>query len=476
MDHKKTIVKNTAILFISDIFCQVISFFLIIIIAKYLGDVGLGKYSFAYALVGIFVIFANMGLNTLMVKEISRDKTKTSKYLNNIITLKLVLSIIVLAIPTGSMILLGRPVEIIAIVFLASLAIIIEAYSGIFRALFMAYEKMGLKSVVVIVERVIAVGVGIFILIKGYSIVVLMSVFVLSQSVSLIMAYFITTKHFMKMKFEFDIPFWKELLKKSVPFWMTVLFLTLYFRIDTVMLSFMKGYSVVGWYNASYKLIDAISFLPSVIIMAIFPAMSKFHSINKGALKMLYKKTFYYLSVLAIPLGIGTLLIADRIIFFIYGAGFVNSITGLRILIWAEVFLFVNYLMGYLLNSVDKAKLFTYSAGTCAIVNIILNLILIPKFSYIGAAIATVATEGIHFMILRHFTSKNGYKLNLIKMIYKPVIAGIVMGFVVYYFRYVHLMILIPLSAIVYFLVLVLEKGFGKEEIEIFKSFLPKKS
>ena len=163
------------------------------------------------------------------------------------------------------------------------------------------------------------------------------------------------------------------------------------------------------------------------------------------------------------------MLLADRIILLVYKQGFINSIPALQILIWAEVFVFINYLMGFLLNSINKAKLFTFSTGICVLISIMLNFILISLYSYKGAAFATVATEVINFGLLFYFTAKNGYRLPLAVLVYKPVIAGLVMGVFIIYMSGLHILLLVSIAAAIYFAALSFMKGIEKEEIELVK-------
>jgi len=241
------------------------------------------------------------------------------------------------------------------------------------------------------------------------------------------------------------------------------------------MLTAMKNYAVTGWYNAASTLVMALTFIPNVIMSASFPAMSRFHHTNsKDFSRLLYKKTFYYLLSIGIPMSVGISLLSHRLILFIYKEKFIASGIALQILSWSIVFIFVNDVMGSFLNSINKQHLFTISAGICAASNVILNFILIPEFSYIGAAVATVATQSINFGLLYYFTKKHGYPLNLIKISYKPLVAGAFMGFLITYINFLPVIYIVPFAAFFYVIVLVLIGGVGKEELNLIKSFLPK--
>ena len=469
MSRARLIAKNIGALFISDTIGSILSFLLVVFIARYLGDVGLGKYSFAFAFVGLFMALSDLGTEKFVVREIAKDKSKIEKYSKNFIALKLILGIITLILPGIIILFLNEPADVIKIVWLASTAMFFNYFGWAFSALLQAYEKMEYDAIGKLVERVVAFSLGLLVLLKGYGLIVLIFVLILSQLAAFIVKYAITSKKIVKVSYEIDFKFWIKLLKKSLPFLLTTIFMMVYFGISTVMLTFIKDYAVTGWYNAAYKLVDGLKFLPYIIITAVFPAMSKLHVENKKFLLLLYKKSFYYLFSLALPLGIGTMLLADRIILLVYKQGFINSIPALQILIWAEVFVFINYLMGFLLNSINKAKLFTFSTGICVLISIMLNFILISLYSYKGAAFATVATEVINFGLLFYFTAKNGYRLPLAGLLYKPVIAGLVMGVFIIYLSGLHILLLVSIAAAIYFAALYFMKGIEKEEIELVK-------
>ena len=474
MSNAQRIVKNTSILLLTEIASRVLSFFLIIIIARYLGDIGLGKYSFIFAFVGIFSIISDFGISGLMTRDIAKNKFLTKKYVDNVFAFKVFLSIFTAFVPFVFMIFTEKSFDIKTGVLLAGISTSFYYLAYPFRNVFIAHEKQVYHAIYNITERVVAFVLGITVLYLGYGLIGFLVILVVSNFISLIYSYFIVSEKFSKVGFEFDFRFLKNALKKSLPFWFTTIFMTFYFKIDTVMLGFMKDFQATGWYNAAYKIIDALTSIPFIILIAVYPVMSRFHGKQEKFLQILYKKTFYYLFMLGFPLAVGVTLVADRIILFAYKSSFENSTIALQILIWALMFIFVNYLMGYLLNSIEKQILFTYSTGFCAALNIALNFMLIPKFSYIGAGIATVLTEFANFLILFHLTSKAGYKLNLSILLYKPIIASIPMVILLSYLKVLPLFVLIPLAIILYFLVLYIVKGVGKEEINLIKAMIKK--
>lgn len=476
MSSVKTIAKNTSFLLLADIIGKILSFFLVIAIARYLGDIGLGKYSFIFAFIGLFSIFSDFGTKTFMVREIARNEGKTKIYFDNILTLKLIFALATLISPLIMIHFIDKNPEVITGVYVIAVATFFLVFTELFNSLLQAYERMEYVSLIIVLERVITASLGIIILTIGFKLIALLFVFLFSYIIVFATAFSIISKKITRIRFRFDFDLWKDIFRNSLPFWFTALFVTIYFRIGSVMLSVMKGYQAVGWYSASYRMLDALYFIPNAVIMAVFPAMSKFHIKDKASLSKLYKKSFYYLLSAGLAIAIGTTLLADRIILFIYKEQFTNSITALQILIWAEMMIFISSLSGYLLNSIDKQKLFTYTTAFCALVNITLNYTLISKYSYIGAATAALITEILVFILLFYFVSKNKYGFNILEFIPKLAIACIGMSLFIIYFWHLHLLILIPLAGLVYYGILFLMKGVGSEEINMIRTLINKTS
>ena len=127
------------------------------------------------------------------------------------------------------------------------------------------------------------------------------------------------SKKFSAPHIEIDLKFWERIIPEALPFALTGLFTTIYFYIDSVLLSVMKGADAVGWYNAPYRLIMVLLFIPTVISSAVFPAMSRFHATANDSFRLIYKRYFKYMAIVSVPLGIGTTLLAGQIITLIFG-------------------------------------------------------------------------------------------------------------------------------------------------------------
>jgi O-antigen/teichoic acid export membrane protein len=278
------------------------------------------------------------------------------------------------------------------------------------------------------------------------------------------MLYVWFSKKFFVPKLGFDFFLWKKLFVQSLPFALSITFLYIYYRIDTVMLSLMVNDQVTGWYNAAYRLVDVVNYIPFLIVTAILPSMARSSKNDHELLMDIFNRSLRYLVLLSIPIGVGTFLLAPRIVLFVYGEGFANAAIALKILIWAEVIVFVNYLGGHLLNIIDRQKTYTKIIGITVGLNIVLNFILIPKYTYIGAGVATLLSETLIFILIYRSIRKYVLKINLWSTVWRPILAAMAMGLIIIKMNFLPLWYVIPIGAVGYFVVFFLLGGFNEHD------------
>jgi len=467
----RRVVKNTAMLLISDVIGKIFMFFFVIYTARYLGAEGFGTLSFALAFTGIFSIFANLGLQQLTVREVARDKSLASKYLANVISMKLILVIITFGLIALAINLMDYPEKTIHVVYLLALYVIFNAFIQIFYSIFQSFEKMVYQSIGQILNSMLLLSGATYAIKQNLDVVGFAFVFFIVSVIILGYSFLICTFKFIKPNIEFDWNFWKLTLKEALPFGLTGTFIAIYLWIDSVMLSLIKGDEVVGWYTAAYRLILVLLSIPIAFNSALFPLMSQFHLNSKSSLRYSYEKLFKYMIIIGVPIGVGTTLLADRIILLIFGIEYTPSIVALQILVWALVLIFARTAFERLFESINKQIIVTKVFGICAILNIVLNLILIPKYSYVGAAIATLLSDLTIFIMVFIWSLKIGYGIsikNVLNIIFKVVAASLLMGFCIEFFKN-SLFIAVPLAICIYLWTLYLVNGISEDDINLFR-------
>lgn len=475
MSTIRRIARNIGFLLLGDTLSALLGILLVIFLARELGVAEYGKYIFAVAFTSLFLILADLGLNVLTIREIARDNRRANDYFTTISVTKLGLSVVMLGLVAIVVNLLDYPADTVTVVYIIGLMNVLGNFGLFCRSIFRAFEKMEYDALTRVVERLLVVGSALVVLFMGNGLEEVVLAMLLAQTLSLVFTLTICLRRFVKPKLLFDFSLAKRLLRTSFPFAIAAIFATVILQTDSLMLSIMKGDEVVGWYGAAYRPIMGTLFLSAVFIGAIFPVLSRYFVTARENLVIAYEKSFKFLATLALPLGIGTMVIAERLIYFLYGGEYANSIIILQILAWSASLVFVITLLGHTLAAIDKQVVDMRITGSCALLNVVLNLILIPNFSYIGAAVASVTTQAIVLGWEFGYLQKHLSRLRPLKMLYKQLAAALVMGGIIYILNgllddgSINLFIIIIAGIVSYVLMLLLFKAFNKEELEIIK-------
>jgi len=432
---KQTIAKNTFWLAVAEGISRFLKLFLIIYVARILGATEYGKFTFALAFVSLFVIFSDFGISTIATREIARDKGKEKEF-SSLLSLKLVLSIgALLLICIGSFFITVDSV-IRGIIWILGIYIVINSFSGIIYAFLRARQKMEYEAWANILQAITVTGAGFFILFKFPSVQNLSLSYLFASLIALISILFFFHFKIYRLKLKFNKTIWKEVLTMSWPLAFVAISSTIYTNIDSVMMGYWGQIIETGWYNAAYKIIGVTLIPVSLLSISFFPVLSKLFKESKEKLQDAWNYYMQLVIILAIPLVVGGIVLAPRIIDFIYDPSYFPSILAFQILIIMATF---SYLCGpfiqVLIVSNQQKKLF-WIILSGAIINIILNLILIPKYSLYGAAFTTVVTLFLIFFLLYKFTVnltpiKNPFNLRIFLTFIGSLVSCLPMYFVI---------------------------------------------
>ena len=285
---------------------------------------------------------------------------------------------------------------------------------------------------------------------------------------------YIAIKHYPKLGLCLERAFLKELITKGVPFGISYVFTSIYFWIALTILTFMSGSVAVGLFSASQKLLLVIAAMITLISNSIFPVMSELFTKDKLKLADLYHKLMKYMLIIAMPIVLGCVIFSHDIIYIIYGASYTQGSNALSILIWAGIFLFLSNISTTLLGAINRQFTVTKIVAIGAFVSIILNVILIKFYSYIGASIATVCIEALILSLTLYALSKTDYSLHMKSMI-KPVtqviIANLIMVIAIYVIH-MPFIITVPIAAVVYIIALFITRSINQEDRKILYGFI----
>ena len=440
--------------------------------ARYLGPERYGTIAFALAFTSIFGVVTDLGINTLTIREVARNKNSATTFLGNLLLIKSILVIITVAFIVVAVNLTGHDRIEIDVTYLISISIILSAFNGAFNSLFQAFERIEYVSIGSVLSNIsMLLGAG-YAISQGFGVIGFACIYIFSSTLGLAYTLFVANRLHLTHALQIDREMIWPMMKEALPFGITALSGMIYTYADSIMLSSLKGNEVVGWYNAPYRLMLMMLFIPNVINVVIFPVMSRYFTSSPSFLKLIYTKYLKFMLILSLPLGMGTTLIADKIILFVFGVGFENSIVALKIIIWTIVLTFIGAAFARLLESVNQQRIITKISMVCMVVNVLLNILLIPKFSYIGSSFVTVVTEFllVGSIIFFSYRLNYGIPLSIIKTyLIRILFSSLVMCIFVLYFKEAYLILLIISAIFVYFFTLYIVRGIDSEDMMLMR-------
>lgn len=399
------IAKNSGIILFGQIFALALNLVVMVFLARYLGETKFGILSFGIVFVSYFAIFADFGMKPIIVREIARGKANIGKLLGTGIITKSVLSIISLIfIILFSLIFDYSKEQIIVIIILAFTIFIsskLQTFRVVFETPFEANLKMGYPILFRLIDAIVLVLFLVIIFNFKFSLIQITFLYVISALVGFLLTLFFSIKYG-KPDFRLDFKLGKWLILESLPLALYVSLSRLYTSADVFFLKMMEGDAAVGYYSAAFRLIYPLNFIPSAIVMSLFPLMSSYYTNSDDKLKKSFDFGVKILLLIGLALSLGTTFLGGRIIEILYTDKYSASIMPLTILMWAEFIIFLNFFLVDYNTSVNQQKRNIYAAIIMLIVNIPLNFIFISKWGIVGASIAKLVTVflGLIFLII----------------------------------------------------------------------------
>jgi O-antigen/teichoic acid export membrane protein len=421
--------KNIVLKFLSEALIRSLAFLFVIVTARYLGDLDYGRYSLAYFFAGILTLFSDLGLNTVLIRDVSRDPGLLKRYAGNILFIKILFSLTFLFLGPGLLFILGYSRDLILMIFLSMIYMQGIHLLDFFVALTNSLEKMEYELLIKGVYKSLVVAVPIFFLWRGYGLWGLLLSLVAAYGISCFLSGWIIWKKITPLNLRREMILWKQLLRSAWPIGLSSLFMTVYARIDMVMLSlFGVSSAEIGWYAVPVKIVEMFSLFPLLIMAGLFPIFSVLTLEDRETLKRTYQKALSYLTILSIPLVLTTFFLSDPGVVFFFGPAFTHSVPSLKILIFTLPFIFLNYVLINTLIALNQEKMITWGSGLAILFNVGLNMIALPKYGYLGASWTTVATEMLLSISFLGFLQRYFYRLPLMKTTLKLGLSGVLMG------------------------------------------------
>jgi O-antigen/teichoic acid export membrane protein len=383
---------NTAVFSVARVVGTVMGLVSIGFITRGLGVGGFGEYSTVLVYLGIFQILADLGLYSLLTKEISQNPDKERELFSQFFTLRLLVVVGFLVFGIGLVFLFPYTGNVKAGIILASSAFLFMSLTQLFLSVFQKYLQIYKAAIAELVGRAVQLGFVWFFFSIGGGLFHFLSAVIVGAFVIFIIDLFFMRK-LITIKLSVNLSAWKRILKTTYPIAISIVFTILYFKTDILILSFLRPQEDVGIYNAAYKVLEVLIFFPAAFVGLLMPTLSRLAKENKEKLSRLLGKLFDVMVIAALPTVVLGVMLSYSAVNFIGGSEFLAAGAVLQVLFLAIGVIFFGTLFGSSIIALDlqKKAMRAYIIGF--VFNFIANIIFIPKYSYMGAAWTTFLTE-----------------------------------------------------------------------------------
>jgi O-antigen/teichoic acid export membrane protein len=376
---------------------------LFIIAGRTLGDVEFGKFSFALALGTIFETLMDFGLHQVTIRAVARDRSQATALLHHTLGIKLIWATGALIALVATATILRSEWDVRLACYLLGGSLVLRSYMLTIRGVLQGLERFGWDSFVVVADRAILLVFGVIALAAGGGLRSLAIAFVLARATALALSGWMTHARLGGIGLRFDRTIWRELQTTALPLGFFLVVLNLYAYVDGVMLGVMRTDVETGLYTAAYRVYEGLSYAPSVIAAVLAPRLSALYGgerADRAAHRRLALLGLAGSTALALVFGVIAYRFATPLMTLLFGEDFAPAAAPFRILCLGLGFVFAIWVLHAIAISVNRERLLLTTGIVGLVVNVGLNLYLIPHNGASGAALATVAGEGVSLVVL----------------------------------------------------------------------------
>ena len=446
----RRVFKNSAVTFTMRIVVKALDMVVFFILGGTLAVATLGDYTFAALIVSQYLaIFTEFGLGVLLTREAARDPQAARRLFGVTLGLRLLL-IGAVALPVGLLVigafaLIGQPLSAdgTTVIFVLLLTLIPSAYSGAVTALYNAAERMEVPAIMELATAVLNFLARIAVIVFGLGILGLAWSAVLASSATALAFLLLQRRDFFAPQVAWDRAELRAIMPVALPLMLNTLLGAVFFRFDVFLVRAFGGdasATLVGQYNFAYPILGIALIVPPAVTFAVFPLLARRAGDDRAGVALAQNRTLQILLALAFPLAMGISLLSSELLQLFTRAKFSEygpSVTVLAILAWFLPLSFANGLLQYALIAVNRQAAITRAFLIGAAFNLAANLVAVPVASLVlgrpewglyAAAVITVLSELVLFMVFRPLLRAEGLTPPLLRLSWRPALAALAMG------------------------------------------------
>ena len=431
MNATKKVLSNTTFIIVGNFVNKLISLLILIILTRHFDVSDFGKFSFVIFYITFFGIFTDLGLNTILVRECSRQPEKASKLLGNAIVIKFSYTVLSALASSLLIFLLGYPPDVRILVYIASLMLFISFRGIFFRMIFEVPFQVKLKmqypSMINILNEIFTLGVIMTVIAFQGTLTQVVLAISLANLPGFLAIGYLSIK-WIRPVFEIDMALIRKMVKEAFPVGISGLLESLFILLPVFFLSKLADDAAVGHYSLAFRLASALWIVPAAFMMSLFPFMSQYGNASHEELKKACLSGLKVMSFLAIPMAIVVIATSNSIVRLISGVAYESAAMALQFLIISTALYFLNTVFAYTLNAANLQNKNLVAWGVITILTLLSTAVLIPFWGFKGAAVSVVISLLGGFGSYAYMAAKE-LDIRHWKMLVKFLFAGLIMGF-----------------------------------------------
>ncbi len=468
LNQSTRITKNSFSLLLANATDLTFGLVSIAIFARYLGVEVYGQYAFIMSIVLVFLTLPHFGMRRVIMREVTKDKEKADQYLGSVIIIRCILSAMAFGAVAITIKLLGFSGIYIMATYIIMASEIVSSFSMAFITIFFAFERMVYNTFLTTVNRTLGIVLILIVVSLDLGFIPLMLSLFIPNILTLCLSYTLVIKKITKPRFCYHPAQWKYLLKESYPLFIELVFRQNFLRVDIFVLKAIRSVAEISVFYAPYSLILRLQMIPAAFTTALLPPLSRLADGSKMSFAITYVKAFKILLTISLPIAIAVSILADNIIVIIFGRTFLKAAIALKILIWMVNLMFFESLFNAVFVSIKKQWLSAISHAVMFSANLVLDIILVPFYGFVGACIGTLFAYISRFFLSYYFLLRNNISLPIVSILPKPLLSGAIMGMMMYLFIDWNIIATLSIGLAAYIGAIILTGTFSREEIGMF--------
>ena len=408
MGIARTITRNAFYIYLSQVMQKLVNVLFVAVAARLLGAQGYGEFLLVTTMVLVVTSFANFGIRPFIVRMISRQKERTDELLSNVLVFRTALAVVAYGVLVAFAQVAGYGDEVRVLTAIAGTAILFNVAQDSLEAVLQAHQRMKLLGALSVGAALTATVVGITILWSGLGLRWLFAANVAVQALFAAVTAALIWRGIVRFRPRLEPVVVKALLVGCLPFLLAFFLGFMDTKIDILMLSLVKGpvesAVAIGYFGPAHTILMAAMLLPRSLNQVLVPVVSQKIYVEQAVVRDLVEKaTKFVILTVSFPMILATTMFSDEIVAFVFGPQYGPTARALVILGWAYGFHALNLPSHSVLGSTREMRYFLpVLAGSFAL-NVTLNLLLIPRYSYVGAAMGSVIVLALGFCARFYF-------------------------------------------------------------------------